>query len=290
MNIRKSLFSLVFPLATALCLNACAGLGGRPVERGDKVNVHYTCRLENGEVIATTYDEIAKDESVKKSNLFLPDVQIPHYNFKPVEVTVGGEAPDKDCPECHQKIGKGIEPTIKKEVALLVEGMRPGSSREVEITAEPHADMKGNERFIRLAKIRKKTKQVELASDSYYRRTRKEPEVGQEIDIDPLFTGRVTQVKDKSVVITVSPKDKTAKGPFGEQTIEDKGDHYLITVHAVKGTLVRAGYIAGRITKVGEEFFSVDFGHPFAGEKLKCDITVDSLAGDPKTSTARKGD
>ncbi len=51
-----------------------------------------------------------------------------------------------------------------------------------------------------------------------------------------------------------------------------------MVIDAHKGALVLAAGMVGRISYVDDKAFYIDFGNPFGGETLLCDVTVEKIA------------
>ena len=64
--------------------------------------------------------------------------------------------------------------------------------------------------------------------------------------------------------------------------MEEAADRYLIAINAQTGNLVRSGGFVGRVIAVDEQLITVDYGHPFGGEPLLCDVQVVEPPG-PRT-------
>lgn len=72
--------------------------------------------------------------------------------------------------------------------------------------------------------------------------------------------------------------------PFGKGAIRENEKNYEIVIDASVGSLVRTRGLVGRISEVRDGSIVVDYGHPFGGETLTCDIKVEPL---PAADAAR---
>jgi FKBP-type peptidyl-prolyl cis-trans isomerase 2 len=70
--------------------------------------------------------------------------------------------------------------------------------------------------------------------------------------------------------------------PFGPGRVREEGQDYKMDIEARKGALVRAAAMTGRISDVDDKVITIDFGNPFGGETLLCDVTVEKIT-DAKT-------
>ena len=61
---------------------------------------------------------------------------------------------------------------------------------------------------------------------------------------------------------------------FGIGTIRDAGDKFEIVIDVHEGTLLRSGPLVGKIIKVEDRVFTIDYGGAFEKEPLVCDVDV----------------
>jgi FKBP-type peptidyl-prolyl cis-trans isomerase 2 len=275
----------LLPAILAVLASGCEKSESAPaVEAGDEVRVHYTCRLKGGELAATTRREAAGDASVKKSPLFSPETA-----YEPLLLTAGpGEAPEYGRTQ-------NLKRALSNGLSEAVVGMRVGEERRLQLEAEVPPGLAGGERFLEMARVRKRDKEKTMSAGLYAKFQKdKAPEVGQQIALAPGFTGTVTSVSGDQVALRVSAEPGTEIDTlFGKGTIFDRGDHYEIEIDARKGSLIRMGNLVGRITEVDEELITTDFGHPFGGEVLVCDVKLEGIerkAPAPGSRVVREGD
>jgi FKBP-type peptidyl-prolyl cis-trans isomerase 2 len=277
----------VFLVAALLAasLAGCEKGGNAPeVQAGDEVRVHYTCRLRGGELAATTRQEAAGDASVKKSPLFSPETA-----YEPLLLTAGpGEAPEYGRTQ-------NLKRALSDGLSEAVVGMRVGEERRLQLEADVPPGLAGGERFLEMARVRKRDKEKTMSAGLYAKFQKdKAPEVGQQIALAPGFTGTVTSVSGDQVALRVSAEPGTEIDTlFGKGTIFDRGDHYEIEIDARKGSLIRLGNLVGRVKEVDEALITTDFGHPFGGEVLVCDVKLEGIerkAPAPGSRVVREGD
>ena len=269
----------IFPAIIMAVLILCSGFScatypvrsrseGQSVKAGDGAAVHFTCRLKNGDVAASSYQSVADDHSLRKSALFArrtANTPLAVTAGKPYEIPAPGQE-------------RSMEGEILARLSEAIVGMRTGEKQTREIKAERRPEQKKDEYFLKIARVRERVKEMRFAPETYKSRTTKTPEVGQSFIIDPAVLGTVASVTEKEVVVRFSAKaGSRVVTPFGEGIVEELADHYKITIDARPGTLVRSGGLAGRITSVDDRFIGIDYGHPFGGEPLSCDILVESV-------------
>lgn len=236
---------------------------------GDTLLADYTCFLENGEIASTTVRQIAEDTTQKKSVVF-----VKRDSFGPIEIKVGEEEDCKDYKK--NKELDQFETVLKNLMSQAVVGLSIGEPHRVELRATERKDVRESERIISLARVRKAPKELRMDRDQYVLQMKKKPEVDQHVDFYYPLEGKVMSVKESEVVIGFTPaSEEFVEGPFGKIRVKDRGDHFELETMAQKGRLVRTGPIVGRIAEVGDTSFTLDYGHPFGGQKLICDVRLE---------------
>jgi len=255
-----------FVLCTTLLLSAPPSWS-EPVlvKAGDRVNVHFTCRLKSGEVAASSYPAVATDEKVRKSAIF-----VPRTVDTPLSIVAASPAlSDKT---------RGLEDEILNQLSGAVIGMPVGEKQTREIKAERLMEEKKGDYVLQIARVRSRVKEMRFTPEEYKSRTGKAAELGRPFVIDPAVPGKVASLTPSEVVVRffAHSGDKVAT-PFGEGIVRELPDRYEIVIDARPGALVRSGGLTGRITSVDDRFISLDYGHPFGGEALLCDVLVESV-------------
>jgi FKBP-type peptidyl-prolyl cis-trans isomerase 2 len=256
-------------------LAACASAGKvtpeslGTVRPGSVADLHFSCRLQTGEVVAAT-DMALRQTALPKSPVFLSKDK-----DGPVSVTAAVSLP----PESKDI---SFEEEIMDRLAVAVIGMKEGESRTVKLAAENLPERPKEDYVIRIARIRERPKEMRIPVAEYRARTGKSPEQGQVFSIDPAIPGRVESVTKDDVVILfhAKPGDVTLT-PFGPGRIRETEKTYEIVIDAQKGSLVRSGGFVGRITGVDDNSITIDYRNPLGGETLSCDVMVEKVA-DPK--------
>ena len=262
----------IFVLGSMLILlNGCAAAGPRQhVRTGEEVKVHYTCRLQNGGIAATTDKAVAEDSSLPKSRLFalLKDYEALHL--------VAGSG--KGGPPGPGKLVP-FETEIGSRLTKAIVGLEVGKKHEVKITSKMQLGLTKEDRFLTLSRIRKdKPKEHRMTWEEYKEAYDKEPAVGQvAFSLGPV-TGKVVSMTDSDVVVGLSIQEGgTMDMVLGKAVYHDKGDHFEIVIDAHVGDLLRMSWLAGRVVEVDDKTLTIDFGHPFGGETLVCDVLVEPV-------------
>lgn len=268
--------SLIVSTAVALCVSVqgCVSLTpGKKVQPGDQAEVDYLCRTISGELAAASFshDSSRIDGSIPRSPIYLP-----RKNNTPMKIKIGERSP-----ELKTQVQGGLEEELEARFSSVIQGMLPGETRLLKL--EPKAN-KG-EKVVRMARVRQRPKMLRMTPGEFRSRTGRQAEPGQSYTIDPSFPGTVVAVRENEVEIQFSAQPGAhVPTPFGDGTIRDGGEMFEIVIDARPGTLVRSGPLVGRIASVDEKFIGVDFGDPFGGKALQCEIWVNSVKQTKKDS------
>jgi FKBP-type peptidyl-prolyl cis-trans isomerase 2 len=211
-------------------------------------------------------DSVAEEQP--KSNIF-----IKQKDAGPLAVTA--TLPDESL---SPKQEEPFEVEILNRLIANVAGMKEGEKRLVQVTAPDVPAREEQNYIVRLARVRTRPREMKFTLSDYRKRTHKEPEVGQSFAIDPSFPGTVEAVTEQDVVVRFYAKPgDVMKTPFGPGLIREEGQNYKVDIDARKGGLTRTGSMIGRIVDVDDKTITVDYGNPFGGETLFCDVTVDKI-------------
>jgi FKBP-type peptidyl-prolyl cis-trans isomerase 2 len=269
--------------AVLLLLIIAAGCAASPERRmvgvGEPVRIDYDCRLQNGELAATTDGSLAGDAAVPKSEIFLPAKK-----FGSLEM-ISGRSP------VEAGAITSMEEDIASRLALAVPGIPFGKPAVLELKSELIPGRVGDERFLKMAKVWNRPKEKRMPRTYFSTDPGRQPVVGGKIAIDPVFPGQITGVSDKEVIISFSiPEKGTFRTPYGLARVRDAGDHFDIDIDARQGSLIRTGPLVGRISEVTERLITIDYGYLFGGETLSCSVRTEAaeLAGDTSKGPAGK--
>ena len=255
-------------LTLTLMTGTLAGCSSTPavVQTGDSVDIGFTCRLRNGELAATT----------RPDNNFVNDKKSPFYLPRngPETVTIIAGFQPKDAKQDRVS----FEDEIMNRLGIKIVGLKEGEQAVLELQAERYPAATPKDRYVHMATVRKRQKEIRLSWEEYTNRTGKTPEVGQMLVIDPMVPGKVSEVTEKEVVVQFAPEPgKPLTTPFGPVSVRETSSQYELEITTEKDRLVRTGGMVGKISSVENDGFEVDYGHPFGGEKLSCQVSVASL-------------
>jgi len=248
---------------------AAVSAKGHTVVAGEPAQIHFTCRLDNGEIAASS-DMAEEDANLIKSSIFRA-----RQANTPIVISAGEAA---DTPDTGSQ--RGFEAEIIYQLSKAIVGLKTGERQAVTIRAERLPETHKNENFLQIAKVRRRNKEVRLTPEEYRAKTGKTPQTGDSFIIDPAVPGKITSVTQGDVIITFFPAAKVVATPFGEAAVRELADRYEIDIDAHTGTLVRTGPLVGRIVGVDDRFITIDYGHAFGGEPLTCDILVEPARPD----------
>jgi FKBP-type peptidyl-prolyl cis-trans isomerase 2 len=253
--------------------HATAGAQEGQVQPGDTASVHYLCRLQSGEVVAAT-DRVA--ESQPKSNLY-----IQREEPGPLPITALSAKDPAQAQAPYEQ--RSLEEEIYDQIAHAIVGMKEGDTRVAKLTAEDAPPQQAHKYIARLTRVRTRQKEWKMPKGDYEFRAHRTPEVGQEFTYDPDFPGKVESVSDQEVTVRLfATPGAVIETPFGPGRVREEGQDYKMDIEARKGALVRAAAMTGRISDVDDKVITIDFGNPFGGETLLCDVTVEKIT-DAKT-------
>jgi len=268
----KSLNPIVFVLGAIFMVGCAASPKIRTVVApGDRVAVDYVCRFENGELAATTLAAAANSSKETQSYVFRPPA-----TFAPFVCKIGDEGFQKRSSMGRSKI-IGFETAVRRELQKQLAGLPAGKTIAIELIAHENATLSRDVRYYTASRTRVRKKERRKSLAKYIDYTGRTPAVGQQHDVDHVFTATVTQVDPATdtIVTRIEPRpDAVYPSDFGSARIVDGGDVYRIVFDVAEGQLVRSGNWVGRIDQVEKNVFTVDWGHPFGHEILSCEVTV----------------
>ncbi len=237
------------------------------VKPGDDVLADYTCRLKNGEVVLTTSEAVANDKA-SHASIFLP-----FKSYGPEELIAGA-------PDTYTKYGnlKIFEREVAARIASAVVGMKVGENNTILLTAEVPPNLADEDRYSTIGRVLHREKEQRIDLKSVKAMLGHDPVVGEQAFAYQRISGDVKEISGDNVVIHINVKDgQIVEVPFGKGMIKDYPDHYDIITDAKVGHLVRTMSQIGRIISVTDDKFTIDYGHPFGGEELSCDVRVNSV-------------
>jgi FKBP-type peptidyl-prolyl cis-trans isomerase 2 len=261
-------------IATGLWAAATVRSGAvEEVRQGESVRIDFTCLASGGTLAASSDPKAGEVAGVPTSILFRP-----RTSSQPLLITAG----DAGAATFGEPNRRTFEAHILAGLCRSAVGMKPGSDKTVTLEPDPLA-MAGPDEVVQLARKRNQPKTLRVSPSEFVEKVGGPPVVGEKIVMHTDIPGRVVSAGDSEVVIGF-PADSGEKiaTDFGPAMILDKGAYLELVYDARPGTLVRAGWMVGRISASSEEMMTLDFRHPFGGESLACKVKVDRPAPDAK--------
>lgn len=271
---RKTMNLLSLSVCAIACLSLAACSARQAVRPGDKAQISFDCRLTGGELAATT----RTDPSVAgepKAPLY-----VPRTGPETVRVTAG-TPPSRTA----GRDRLSFESEIIERLAERIVDLHEGERAQFGLSAEPYPASASDADTVQLATVRKRKKELRLTKEEFQGKTGRAPVAGEPFVIDKMVPGEVSELAGDEVVIRFAPvKGKELSTPFGTVTVREQEDHYELVIAAQKGRLLRTGNMVGRIGSVDNGTMTVDYGHPFAGERLACEVKVVRVEPAPAVS------
>lgn len=271
MNPLQTVIRKVIVASAALgLLNGCATVTS-PTETivyGETVQADYTCSVEDGSILVTTREAVAKDKKGHFSHAFIPP-----NTYAPATITIGQQTPAQNKPEV-----RSVNDEIAAKLAEKLEGLTFNTPHHLTVTSDAIADIPKMERYLQYARTMRRPKQRSIPKTQFVANTGQEPVVGEVLFLGRTMPWKVLDVQTDSVTIEYQLKDgQKVKMPYGEAIVHDRGDHYILEIETRPGGLVRVGPYIGRIVDITDNLFIVDFEHPFGGRELTCEVTATKM-------------
>ena len=258
--------------AVFLFLTGCATFPKKnaTVVAGDKVGVHVTCRLNDGSMVYTSRtDEDTPGE--KKSPVFFEQDK-----KGPVECM----ADSGDGGPLYGKL-KSFECEIIACLTKKIMGMKLHEKRQVTLETTESPDLEEPDRYLAMSSRRRYPLKKEVKKSLLAQETGKEPVVGDQGPVSGPLSYGVLAVDGENDKVTVEIRfsdGAVMDMPFGPGALAHDGDHYTIDIRAKVGHLIKTNPLLGRIVRVDDNRFVIDYGHPFGGETLLCDVEIVSIS------------
>ncbi|MBU0481326.1 MAG: thioredoxin family protein [Proteobacteria bacterium] len=259
---------------------AIAGCGpeNAPSQQGTtRLVFDYDCRLKDGALAATTREDTVKDPSIRKASIFLP-----LRSYQPV---IAGDSDNTEKPPLYLQT---FEEKIAHYINEMITTLPTGRPTALELQADVPPDIPTEERYLQMARQFKQPRKILLKQDYFKDRYHTDPARGMELDQETDFPGRVLEVTDEAITILYTVKaGATIATQFGPGQVREEGEEFIVSLNVAKGELVRTGPLLGQVIKTDEQTFTIDFGLPFGGETLYCEVTPRAVSGEELEILAR---
>ncbi|BBO92849.1 hypothetical protein [Desulfosarcina ovata] len=236
------------------------------INAGDAVLVDYTCRIENGDILASTQEQIVFEKEAQVSHAFVP---MKSYGSIPLMV-------NREMKKTGKPITRGLQEEISYRLGKQLIGQAYDQILHLAVASEAIENLPKMERYLQIAKIIRRPKQRDMPKADFIKVAGKEPKVGEILFEDRSLQWRVMDVQKDSVTIRYLAEEgqRITLPSFGEAIVREKDDHYNLEIQGRPGSLIRVGPYIGRIVDITNKLFIIDFEHPFGGRELSCEVTV----------------
>lgn len=254
--------SLLFLILVSGCTPLHGGTDAHLLKAGDKVRIQYSCQTPDGALAAANTPVAAGGQR-------LSAIFIPHKGATPADYTVPGHD-EKDA------VDQDMSMEEKVEHYLLRQAVGNPLGEQVALTVAGELfNVRGGDRYLPMRRKFAKKRRVTMSVNAFKHSFALEPAAGLHTETKvPGMSARVLTVQGDSVEILYAVKPGThIPSVFGEIAITQNEDELLMVTQARDGALVRSGgSLVGKITKVTEEGYEVDYGHSFGFVPLTCQV------------------
>ncbi|MEW6427383.1 MAG: hypothetical protein AB1568_05040 [Thermodesulfobacteriota bacterium] len=237
----------------------------RTIQTGDLLDISYTCRLPDGAIAATNREGVDGDPSQKKAFIYARP-----KDFSTRLITAGQGLAEPDV------LGfRSFEAEREGRIARALVGRKTGVTETLRISSPEDAGL-GDDRYLKLALSYTVPKVKNLVPELFRKiNGGKEPKVGDRTEQPGTgFVHTVLSVTEKTIQYRMDVIDgAVTETPWGPGRMYNVDDKYFRIVHQVSvGQMVRSGPLVGKIIKIDDQFFHIDFGSPFGGAELVCEV------------------
>lgn len=224
------------------------------VEPGDLVSVHYTMRLEDGDVIFTTREDKARDKETPRADWFRAPP-----SFGPQSVLAGSD--------------EGL-----KELSEALVGMHVGDIKTANLAPSKAFGAHDPKKVRIFPRIKTVPRKAMVEAPDYVNQMNAFPITGREVRFIPYFKSKVIKVTERYTVLEALAEDgEQIEADYGVTTLSVGDDEVKLELAPTVGAKFKVDDQEGRICKVGEDTFSVDFNHPAAGKPILMDMEVKAV-------------
>ena len=220
----------------------------KTVEVGDTVRINYTAYLDTGEIIDTTFEEVAMDQIQPKVWWFKI-----RATYEPLEIVVG-------------------QGTLASDIEMALIGMREGQEKEVIIPPERGWGLRDPSKIQEIPLVQTLEKEEEVPIEEFKERLKQDPVLDERYSLQDL-TILVLEVKEETVRFIYELEiGQEIYITFGNAVVTGETENaYEITLSSELGDIIMG---QGIVIEIGEDAMLVDFNPVLAGETLHYTIWV----------------
>ena len=251
-----------------LAASGCAVMKPRePILAGDQVALEYACYLPDGGLAIASDPEKAADIDHKA------DIWRPLIEPGAALVTAG----DKQIARIHTLTSPAdFKQAVEAYLAEGVVGHAYDRHLKLQIKGELQKKISDQERYLRLKRNMDMERNVWMDKSAVEARNGRDPVVGDQFPIRefPGLSMEIMDAKGDQVLARMDfPEGNTVKDYFGSKRFFHTDDKtYRTVIDPQLNLLVRSGPVLGRISKIEERIFTVDYGDPLGGATFTCEV------------------
>ncbi|KYK31330.1 MAG: FKBP-type peptidyl-prolyl cis-trans isomerase [Theionarchaea archaeon] len=246
MNIKKTFVLLAVVIVIAAGAGIYFLMFYKTVEVGDTVFIDFTAYLDTGEIIDTTFEEVALDDTQPKVWWFRL-----RATYEPLKIVAG-------------------EGTLPLDLEMALIGMHEGEKKEVAIPPERAWGLRDPEKVIEISLVQSLEKEEEVPLEEFTERLRQDPVPDERYQLQDL-TIVVLEVTEGKVKFRYElEEEQEIYIPLGNATVTGETDtEYELTLSPALGDTVYSAYLGqGIVIEIREDAMLVDFNPLLAGETI----------------------
>ena len=254
------------------------------VQRGDKVHIRFTQKLENGTIIDTNYETIAKQEGIINDSypaliFIVGQGRVP----KGLEDALIGMKPgNKKTIKLYPKDAYG---EYKHELVGIAERIQHKEINITVVTTESLTSKKFTEIFKKKVAIPGNTVSTPKTPWNYTITDIKSDNITLKAQISKgdtyalpdiqLWNSTAIQIKDNEAIFQQNPENGTiVPTQLGNATVTTTKDHITLTINPKIGDVYFLDNMPAKVTKLNSTHITLDANHPLAGKTIIFDIEL----------------
>ncbi|MBU0994145.1 MAG: thioredoxin family protein [Proteobacteria bacterium] len=246
----------------------CSRVTPKPIKPGDTVQLTYTCRNQNGEVVSTVDEKTGRNTPSSELTVFVPPL-----SYGPVSLIAQENASSQI-----QGPFIDFEDLIRAKLAEKVIHLKKDQEEQVTFSVPTDEEKDPGDRYLSMARKLKRDKEKIISLSRFPKSPEEQPMPGMEFMIEPGFKARVSRIEKGQVYLAVIPANGNIYDTFmGKAKIIEEANHYNVEIMPKKGATVRIGKLLGNITEVTDELVKMDFGNPLGNQTLTCDVKIEEI-------------
>ncbi|MEE8167364.1 MAG: FKBP-type peptidyl-prolyl cis-trans isomerase [Candidatus Hydrothermarchaeales archaeon] len=218
------------------------------VAEGDIVLLNYIGRVDTGELVSTSYEDLAKDSDIAKAENFEVATE-----YGPINLT----------------IGSGMMPSIER--AAL--GMHVDEKKDIVVPPKEAYGERSPKLIRSIPRIAALPKITEVPLEQF----EVTPIEGEYIELK-YWSARILEVTNESVVLRNEPENgSTIQTDYGPALVVVNDTHVITILTPEIGSTVATRFGNAKVIAYDESTITLDHNHPLAGKTLLYTIRVEGI-------------